>query len=119
MAEITDLDIVLGAPKKVRLDGKLYTLPAQIPVPLYLKLKAQRDDDTDLLESLHEEVLALFQIHQPEMTVVPCGMGQLFDIIPLVYGPDEEKKALVQTARTGRQSSNGKPAARKRSRSST
>jgi hypothetical protein len=102
--EIIDLDVVLDEPKRVRLGGNVYTLPPQIPVPLYLKIKARQespDESDDVLEGLHQQVLELFQVHQPDMTAVPAGMGQLFQIIPAVYGAGPDPKKGTTTGRTG------------------
>lgn len=125
--EITDLDeLLLGPPKRVRLSGHVYTLPAQIPVPLYLLVRNRsrervellergEDLDIDAVEEVHQQVLELFQVHQPDMDSVPCGIGQLFEIIPTIYparaegeddGEDEEDGAPPTTpARRGSRSS--------------
>ena len=124
MARIIDLDAVLAPPVQVRLDGKLYKLPADIPVPLYLSVKARQDaegENADVLDALHSQVLELFQIHQPEMTVLPCGMAQLFQIIPLVYGGEDEK-APDPTRRRASSRGNGRPSsspARRKKRSAS
>lgn len=134
--EIIDLDRLVGKPKKVRLEGKVYTLPAQIPVPLYLLIKqrqkeraekiakGEESDDVDVVEEIHGQVLELFQIHHPDLKIVPCGMSQLFDIIPTIYPPNEAEgddgDAVPPTrtpARRGSKSStNRKPASKSHSR---
>ena len=97
--EIIDLNPLLGKPKKVRLGTKIYTLPAQIPVELYLLIKQRQADraekiekgedaeDLDVVQEVHRQVLELFQIHHPDLKSVPCGMSQLFEIIPTIYPP--------------------------------
>ena len=53
-ATIIDLDVVLDEPKRVKLGGEVYKLPAQIPVPLYLKIKARQEtegEDADIVHS--------------------------------------------------------------------
>lgn len=95
--EIIDLDDLLGEPKRVRLNDTVYTLPAQIPVPLYLTIKQRQKeraekiekgedvDDLDVIQEIHKQVLDLFRVHQPNLDVIPCGIDQLFEIIPTIY----------------------------------
>lgn len=118
MAEIIDLDKLISAPKKAKLGGKTYTLPAEIPVPLYLAMKAQEkvaaenpDSGQDIVEGVHEQALALFQVYQPDLEVLPVGILQLMRIIPAIYGSGmeddgEDPKPRKKTrARTGSASS--------------
>lgn len=131
--QITDLSVVLDEPKEVRLekDGPVYKLPAQIPVPLMLKVQAKqeereralaegRDEEGEaelekrLFDDLHAQILELFQVHQPELEAVPCTIKQLFLLIPAVYGDGipEEERPTRPTSRTG---SGKSPSSRKKS----
>lgn len=106
MAEVTDLSLVLGEPKLVRLheDGQVYKLPADIPIPLMLKLdqlgeQAGGEDDEAAgraVLALYEETLALFRVHQPELESLPLSPVQLVHLVTSVYvtgqaGPDPTK----------------------------
>jgi hypothetical protein len=107
---IVDLDAALAEPKQVKLGGKVWKLPAQVPVPLYLRAKQRAkelaedpDADVDQLEEVHREVLALFQVYQPDLEAVPCGIFQLFGLIERVYGGGQQEpgEAKRTAARTG------------------
>ena len=92
--EIIDLDELLGSPKKVKLGGTVYTLPAQIPVPFYLSMKQKQqarqesDDEQDIVEALYTECLELFQVHQPNLKELPIGIGQVIEAIGRIYNPE-------------------------------
>ena len=103
--EIIDLSNNLGTPKKVRLekDGPVYSLPYEIPVPFYLKMKARSDElsrlseeddnsvnDVDTIEELHNSALELFQIHNPNLEVLPIGVGRVFSIINEIYNVNSD-----------------------------
>lgn len=122
--EITDLDAsgVLAAPKRIRLHGVEYTLPGDVPAPLYVQLigAADRPDDKDLTKDIYREVLALFRVYQPDLESVPLGLNEMTRVIGVIYsgqavvtdGGDEEGP-------TTRKRSSTKTRARSRSRSST
>ncbi len=123
--EITDLSVVLDEPKVVRLtpDGPLFKLPAQIPVPLMLKVQARAEQrrkaieaaaqtkdkaararteeelEQELFEDLHDQVLELFNVYQPDLTAVPCTIKQLFVLIPSVYGGGIPESAKANPTR--------------------
>lgn len=102
--KIIDLDAVVGDPKKVKLRGKTYTLPPDMPVELYLRLtqlQGEEDPDTDQIRAMHDEVLKLFRdsfYGDPKLTALPEGLGikSLMRLIIDVYGEqvdEEEPKA--------------------------
>lgn len=111
---IIDLDKLVPPSKRVRLDGKTWTLPAEIPVPLYLQMKAAQqrlaenpDAERDIVQETHDECLALFRIHHPQLETLPVGLVQLFKIIPTIYpemggAPEEEEADPNPTGRTGK-----------------
>lgn len=93
MAEIIDLDAALPPDKKVRIGGKTYLLPGDIPVELFLKVQraAGGDGSGDVVADLRDALLELFQARDRSMKSLPLGMGQLMELIPRVYmgtGPD-------------------------------
>jgi hypothetical protein len=106
--EIINIDDLLGDPKKVQLGGKIYTLPAQIPVPFYLRMKQvqkkreeesdENKKDEDIVEYLYNEALELFQINHPDITELPLTVPQLLQLVARIYNPelfenkDEENK---------------------------
>jgi hypothetical protein len=92
---ITDLDELLGDPKKVRLNNVTYTLPPDIPTELFLHINraAAEGNATDLdnVERLRDGLLELFRYGDPKMTELPpISLAQLFALIPRVYGADDE-----------------------------
>lgn len=121
--KIIDLSTVVGPPLKVRLqaDGPVYKLPADLPVPLYLKVSAYGDaemDEAEMAEDLYAELLELFQVHQPDLDELPIGMVALITAIPRIYGGGEpaEDEGGAPPSRAGTRST--KKARPKRSRSS-
>lgn len=117
-SRLVDLSVVLDEPVEVRFDpppAPTYLIPAEIPVPLMLAVQAKEEErerlaktGTDeevtgsLFDDLHEQALALFQIHQPDMKVVPCTLQQLMRLIPTVYGGAEEAEGKPQRKTKGR-----------------
>lgn len=122
--EIIDLDEAVQKPKKVKLGGQIYTLPGELPAPLYLRLRAEEQayaeqveageaNGDQRIEDLNDLLLDLFRTHQPDIEELPAGIVQLFTVIPRVYGAgsvvdddeggdDETPKPRKKTgARTG------------------
>lgn len=93
-ATIIDLDEILGDPKRVRLAGKVYTLPADVPVELFLqvnKLSQQEDRaESEIVEQMYEDLLGLFRVHQPTLKALPISLGQLLVAFSTIYGKEEE-----------------------------
>lgn len=119
---IIDLDELLGEPKKVKLGGELYTLPPQIPVPFYLRMKqkqkarAESDEEQDIVEALYTECLELFQVHQPKLKELPIGIGQVIEAIGRIYNPEafeDSPKAKPSTTRAPRGSKSTTPRKKK------
>jgi hypothetical protein len=95
MAELADVDLdaLAPRPKKVKLGGKLYKLPGDMPMPLFLRIQAfgqrteQGEDETVLLSELHEELLGLFKVHQPALKALPeIGVLTLLQSLGAIYG---------------------------------
>ena len=96
MQKIIDLDAagVIAVPKTVRIAGVEYRLPGDIPATLYallLELQASPDAETpELVGALLDEMLAAFQVFQPEMTRLPLGIRELTGAIGVIYNPAED-----------------------------
>lgn len=112
--KIIDLDIALSEPITVKLAGKTYKLPGDIPAPLYLtitNLGEQDDaDDEAATRQVYEQMLELFRVHQPELTSLPISIPQLVLLVPRVYGgwePEETAEARP-TKRAGTRSTSRK-----------
>jgi hypothetical protein len=123
--EITDLDAsgVIHAAKKVRLHGEVYTLPGDIPAPLFVQLMAFAENPgLEDAAALYREILALFRVHQPELETIPLGLNELTHAVGFIYngaavtGDDGDEEGPTPP----KPSSKKKTAAgRSRSRSST
>lgn len=96
--KIVDLDALAGSPRKVKLDGQTFTLPSDIPAPLYIKLlhigelgdRGEDPSSGDVID-LYDRMLKLFQVHQPELEELPIGLTQLMESVGALYGqPDDE-----------------------------
>ena len=87
MPRTVDFDAIREQPVEVKLDGKWYKLPSDIPIELYAEIQGRDEgDDADIVLALRDQVLALLQIHQPKLKALPCGVKEVFEIIPTVYG---------------------------------
>jgi hypothetical protein len=119
--QIVDLSAVAGPPKKVRFQegGEIFKFPADIPVPLYLRLTTLEDeelDDNEAAQEIYDELLELAQVHQPDVDSLPIGLVAMVQAIPRIYGdaPDEEDGKPTRPTKGGTRSTK----TRKRSRSS-
>lgn len=123
--KIIDLDELIAPPRRVKLQGVTYTLPGELPVPLYLRLKATEDAPEDAeaaggdrVEDLNELLLELFRVHQPDLDELPVGLTQAFTIIPRVYGAsnfvDEGDDSEPDGPKQGTAARTGKPSTRRR-----
>jgi hypothetical protein len=94
-----DLDDLVPTDITVRVRGEEYQLPGDVPVPEYLALTRLAGEIVDGSENpeqavvdLHDRLLALFQVHQPDLTELPVGPRAL---LPLVFryldAPAEEE----------------------------
>jgi hypothetical protein len=108
--QIIDLDELLSAEKKVRLvkGGPVYTLPADVPVELYLRINnaaKQGLSEAEMVEALYRELLELFQYGDPKITKLPLGVRQIVGVIPAIYGDggtdDSEKRPTTPKTRGG------------------
>lgn len=97
---IIDLDVLLPEDKHVRMGGKVYILPGDLPVELYLKVqeatRVSGEVDTSV-EDLRAAMIELLQIRNRSITKLPAGMGmaQMVTLITNVYmgGDDAAPKA--------------------------
>jgi hypothetical protein len=91
MTDDIDLDELAPEPKGVKLGGTRYLVPADIPLPLSIRLsRLSGEPDDSSATDLYEEVLALFRVHQPDLKSLPIGASQLFSTILAIYGPKKE-----------------------------
>lgn len=124
--EIVDLDVVAGPPKKVRLAGKVYTLPPDLPVELYLRLNQQAQaemSDHEQIVELYNELLELFRYGDPRIRELPVGLVTLISAIPTIYGslePPEPEPVGRRPPRRGQAGTRSTPRRQppRRSRSS-
>ena len=96
-ATVIDLDALAPEPKRVKLAGKEYLLPGDVPVADMLAFEAlaqraeeEQIDDTEAGRMLYDAVLAIFRVHHPDLERLPMGMDQLVGFVPAVYGEGEE-----------------------------
>jgi hypothetical protein len=108
MAELVDIDLDALAPtaKRVKLDGKIYKLPGDMPLSLFLRIQgfeqrvAKGEDETILLAELSGELLTLFQVYQPTLKALPeIGVLGLLGSLGAIYGgavgePPAPKRAI-------------------------
>jgi len=94
--EIVDLDKLVGAPRVVKLGGAQYKLPNDCPAELYLLLlrvaqAGEDEQETELVETLMDAMLELFQVHQPDMQQLPAAMSikLLVTLVGHVYSEGE------------------------------
>ena len=121
-ANIIDLDALVGPPKKVRLAGEIYKLPADLPAPLFLKISTYADSElseAEMAEDLSEELLELFRVHQPDVESLPIGIAQMVLAVPQIYqgGGAAESEGGTRPSRAGTRSTRSRKP--KKSASST
>jgi hypothetical protein len=87
-----DLDALAQPPKRVKLAGKVWKLPGDMPLELFFKVQSfeHRVDageaETAVLQEIHDELLALFQVHQPGLKALPAmGVLDLAQALPRIY----------------------------------
>src|SRR4051812_35258963 len=122
MAEITDLNVFVGPPRQVRLGESVYLLPRDIPAELYLEFLDLQDrpgdvDDQAVIRKLHQDVLELFQVHDPSMTRLPPAVSipVLVRMIGHVYsasGDVEERPTKPPSRGTTKRKPKPKPRSR-------
>jgi hypothetical protein len=89
-----DLDALVPTPKRVRLAGKVWELPGDLPMELFLRTQAyeQRiaggEPEVNLVRELNAEILELFRVHQPGLERLPAiGLVQMMRALGQIYGP--------------------------------
>lgn len=112
--KIIDLDALVGPPKKVKLGGDIYKLPADLPAPLFLKISTYADsemDEAEMFADLYDELLDLFRVHQPDLDDLPIGVAQLVLAVPKIYqdGVSETEEGGARPSRAGTRSTRRKP----------
>lgn len=94
MADLVDVDLdaLATPPKRVKLGGKTWKLPGDMPMDLFFKVQAyeQRldagEDQFAVLAEIKDELLALFQVHQPTTKALPSmGVLELAQALPRIY----------------------------------
>jgi hypothetical protein len=126
--QMIDLDVVAGLPKRVKIGGRWFLFPADLPVEMYLRInQAARAEDAgpeaDQFVDLAGQLLELLQVHQPRLRRLPAGVGlvMLLQAIPTIYGPgqpQDEAPARPTRARAAGTRSGRRAAKSRRSRSS-
>jgi hypothetical protein len=88
-----DLDALAPAPKRVRLGGKIYKLPGDMPMDLYIRIQSYGQrleagaDETSMMQQLADDLLTLFQVHQAALKALPSiGVVGLVQALPAIYG---------------------------------
>jgi hypothetical protein len=118
--QITDLDAVLGDPKKVRLGGRIYTLPPDLPVELYLRINQFAKEglgDVEMVERLRDELLELFRYADKTIKTLPLSMTQLVTAIGTIYGSSDTEETPARPPRTRGGATSSSRKSRTRSRS--
>lgn len=123
-----DLDALAPSPKKMRLGGKVWKLPGDMPMELYFRLQSFDEqikagaDETGLLASLRDELLELMQVHQPTLKELPAGIGlrTLIGALPAIYSGATEGEGTPNraTRRSKKKTTSAKPRARARAATS-
>lgn len=129
---IVDLDAagILTQPIKARIGGKVYTLPGDVPAPLFAKIiqvEGNAEATPADLIGLYEQLLKLFQEHDPSVEELPIGITEMVRVIGYLYMSHDEEAPTRGAAGedpTGRKRPAKKRAAKRkpaasRSRSST
>ncbi len=91
---IIDLDAAIPAAIGVQIDGEIYDLPGDIPIPDLIALERAVADLEDpesttpatvRMETLYEQVLDLFRVRQPDLEDLPLGPERLGALIVGIY----------------------------------
>lgn len=90
MPRYLDIDDLVPADITVRVRGEEYTLPGDVSVPTYLTLTrlagdvvdGEAEDPESAVVELHDRLLDLFRVHQPDLQELPVGPRAL---LPLVF----------------------------------
>ena len=123
--DLVDLDVFAGGDaKKARLAGKTYTLPADIPVKLWLAIDGLTPDDhsdREVIQGIYDAVLELFRTADPNLDRLDISINSLIRSMVAIYSePDETPVPPTRRrTRTGSPSRGGSRPTRKRSSSPT
>lgn len=128
--QIIDLDQAVPESLIVKLGGKRYKLPGDIPIPDYLAIQRLSNSITEaageadgeqvaqVMEELYERVLELFRIEQPDLEELPLGPQRLGALVVAIYTRAAEEDADATdppTRRAGTRSSSSRRKSRSRS----
>lgn len=124
MTKRVDFDEIRDEPIEAKFGGEWYKLPADIPIAVLAALEAAEDDDGQPGKEfalVRQQVTKLFQVYQPELEQPPCGMRELFQVIPRLYWATESEAKPTRPKSRGGSKKPTRSKARKttRSRSST
>lgn len=127
---IIDVDAagILTKPIQVKLAEQVYTLPGDVPAPLFARLiEIERTGATaDEIQQLYDELLALFRQHQPELERLPVGVHEMVHVVGFIYsgdhgddagGPGEDPTSPTKTAPAPKKSGSSTSSARSASTS--
>lgn len=86
---IIDIDAagILTPPIQVKLKGETYTLPGDVPAPLYARLIATSESGGTPkdINGLYTELIALFQQYQPTLESLPVGVNEMVAVVGFIY----------------------------------
>lgn len=95
-AELIDLDAtgVVAAPIQIKLHGTTYQLPGDIPATLYVRMVAAASmgdaADSGTATALHDELLAAFQLYQPDVDSLPLGLNEMVRVVNVIYSSQRD-----------------------------
>ncbi len=119
MARIIDLDEALPPDITVKLGGKSYRLPGDIPTPLFLRIQQATGSlgtDDDGITALADAILDLFRTRDPSLTELPLGLTQMVTLFSTVYGVqaegEDDDPPTGRTRGTGTSSRSSRPKSR-------
>lgn len=100
--KVVDIDAVVPDAIGFRIDGEIYELPGDIPVPTYLQLAElfDRVDDRDTagedraaaMQDIYDLLLELFQDRNPNLDTIPVGPRRAAVIVMALYNGDGEEQ---------------------------
>lgn len=127
--KIIDLDeafrLLPLATTQVKLEGKVYTLPADCPTGLALRVQRLFSEPDKLTDedavAIGEGVLALFQVHHPEFEELPMGIASAAQAVYHIYLglPTKPPKAAKKPAKKSAPTSGTKSTPRRKSSASS
>lgn len=88
MTKIIDLDAILPEDKKVKLGGKVYTLPPDLPAEVFLKMTSLAESgasESEITAAMYDELLELFRYKEPDLEKLPISLSQIVNAVGLIY----------------------------------